>query len=44
MSSASATLTDEQRIAWLRLIRTDTIGPAGIMEHMPRHADHNVTY
>ncbi|MEX0696693.1 MAG: DNA-processing protein DprA [Dongiaceae bacterium] len=32
MTAAPATLTDEQRIAWLRLIRTDTIGPATFRE------------
>ena len=28
MSAPAAALTDEQRIAWLRLIRSDTVGPA----------------
>ena len=30
--AGAATLTDEQRVAWLRLIRTDTIGPATFRE------------
>jgi len=29
------TLSDEQRIDWLRLIRSDNVGPRGIMAQMP---------
>jgi hypothetical protein len=29
-------LTEEQRIDWLRLIRTDNIGPRGIMAQAPQ--------
>jgi hypothetical protein len=29
-------LTDEQRLAWLRLIRSENVGPAGIMAQTPR--------
>jgi hypothetical protein len=29
-------LTDEQRIDWLRLIRSDRIGPHGIMAQTPQ--------
>jgi hypothetical protein len=29
-------LTDAQRIDWLRLIRSDRVGPHGIMEQTPR--------
>jgi len=29
-------LTEEQRLDWLRLIRTDNIGPRGIMAQMPQ--------
>jgi hypothetical protein len=28
-------LTDEQRIDWLRLIRSDRVGPLGIMAQTP---------
>jgi hypothetical protein len=30
------TLTDEQRIDWLRLIRSDNVGPRGIMAQTPQ--------
>jgi DNA processing protein len=29
-------LTDAQRIDWLRLIRSDRVGPAGIMAQTPQ--------
>jgi hypothetical protein len=29
-------LTEEQRLDWLRLIRTDNIGPRGIMAQLPQ--------
>jgi len=29
-------LTEEQRLDWLRLIRTDNIGPRGIMAQTPQ--------
>jgi hypothetical protein len=29
-------LTDAQRIDWLRLIRSDRVGPHGIMAQMPQ--------
>ena len=32
---APALLSDDQRLAWLRLIRSDNIGPVGILEHVP---------
>jgi hypothetical protein len=28
-------LSDEQRLDWLRLIRSDNIGPRGIMAYVP---------
>ncbi|MEJ0076483.1 MAG: hypothetical protein WDO17_13720 [Alphaproteobacteria bacterium] len=28
-------LTDEQRLDWLRLIRSDNVGPRGIMAQTP---------
>ncbi|HXD46723.1 MAG TPA: hypothetical protein VN655_16465 [Pseudolabrys sp.] len=31
-----ATLTDEQRLDWLRLIRSDNVGPRGIMAQTPQ--------
>jgi gluconate kinase len=30
------TLTDEQRVDWLRLIRSENIGPRGIMAQTPQ--------
>ncbi|MGZ5842774.1 MAG: hypothetical protein ACXWJ8_12690 [Xanthobacteraceae bacterium] len=32
-------MTDEQRIDWLRLIRSQNIGPRGIMAQMPQAQD-----
>ncbi len=32
---AGVRLSDEQRLAWLRLIRSDNIGPVGIMALTP---------
>lgn len=29
-------LTDEQRADWLRLIRTENVGPRGIMAQVPQ--------
>jgi hypothetical protein len=29
-------LTDEQRVDWLRLIRSDNVGPRGIMAQTPQ--------
>jgi len=29
-------LTDDQRIDWLRLIRSDNVGPRGIMAQTPQ--------
>jgi hypothetical protein len=31
----SIRLTDEQRLDWLRLIRSDNVGPRGIMAQTP---------
>jgi hypothetical protein len=35
-TSATINLTDEQRIDWLRLIRSDRVGPHGIMAQTPQ--------
>jgi len=35
-SAGGVTLTDEQRLAWLRLTRSENVGPAGIMAHSPQ--------
>jgi hypothetical protein len=32
----TAHLTDDQRIDWLRLIRSDNVGPRGIMAQTPQ--------
>src|SRR5947207_15484738 len=32
-------LTDEQRVDWLRLIRSDNVGPRGIMAQTPQGAE-----
>jgi hypothetical protein len=32
-------LTDEQRVDWLRLIRSDNVGPRGMMAQMPQTRD-----
>ena len=32
----TANLTDSQRIDWLRLIRSDNVGPRGIMAQTPQ--------
>jgi DNA processing protein len=34
-------LTDEQRIDWLRLIRSDRVGPHGIMAQTPQAGSRN---
>ncbi|WP_348642632.1 hypothetical protein [Mesorhizobium sp. B2-4-18] len=34
--AAGPRLTDRQRLSWLRLIRTQNVGPAGIMAQTPR--------
>jgi DNA processing protein len=35
-TSSTTHLTDEQRIDWLRLIRSDNVGPRGIMAQTPQ--------
>jgi DNA processing protein len=35
-TSGTTNLTDEQRIGWLRLIRSDNVGPRGIMAQTPQ--------
>jgi DNA processing protein len=35
-TSGTTNLTDEQRIDWLRLIRSDNVGPRGIMAQTPQ--------
>jgi hypothetical protein len=35
-TSSTTHLTDEQRIDWLRLIRSDNVGPRGIMAQLPQ--------
>jgi DNA processing protein len=35
-TSDATHLTDEQRIDWLRLIRSDNVGPRGIMAQTPQ--------
>jgi hypothetical protein len=32
---STANLTDAQRVDWLRLIRSDNVGPRGIMAQTP---------
>jgi hypothetical protein len=32
-------LTDEQRLDWLRLIRSQNVGPSGIMAQTPQKAN-----
>jgi hypothetical protein len=34
----SVRLTDDQRLDWLRLIRSDNVGPRGIMAQTPQEA------
>jgi hypothetical protein len=34
-TSTTTHLTDEQRVDWLRLIRSDNVGPRGIMAQTP---------
>jgi hypothetical protein len=36
IKTSSTTLTSEQRIDWLRLIRSDNVGPRGIMAQTPQ--------
>jgi hypothetical protein len=36
IESENVGLTDEQRLDWLRLIRSDNVGPRGIMEQPPQ--------
>jgi hypothetical protein len=38
-TSNSTGLTDAQRIDWLRLIRSDNVGPRGIMAQTPPGAE-----
>ncbi len=33
--AARVRLSDDQRLAWLRLIRSDNVGPVGIMAQTP---------
>jgi hypothetical protein len=35
-SGAGVHLTDEERIDWLRLIRSENVGPRGIMAQTPQ--------
>lgn len=35
-ADASVRLSDEQKLDWLRLIRSENIGPRGIMEQTPQ--------
>ena len=35
-TSTTTHLTDTQRIDWLRLIRSDNVGPRGMMAHTPQ--------
>jgi hypothetical protein len=35
-ATGGVVLSDEQRLAWLRLIRSENVGPAGIMAHSPQ--------
>jgi len=35
-TSSTAQLTDDQRLDWLRLIRSDNVGPRGIMAQTPQ--------
>jgi hypothetical protein len=35
-SAAGVGLTDEERIDWLRLIRSENVGPRGIMAQTPQ--------
>jgi DNA processing protein len=35
-TQATTHLTDTQRIDWLRLIRSDNVGPRGIMAQTPQ--------
>jgi hypothetical protein len=34
-------LTDDQRVEWLRLIRSDHVGPRGIMAQTPPGGGHD---
>jgi hypothetical protein len=36
-------LSDEQRLDWLRLIRSDNIGPRGIMAQTPQGGSFDLT-
>jgi hypothetical protein len=35
-------LTDEQRLDWLRLIRSQNVGPRGIMAQTPERASYDL--
>jgi hypothetical protein len=35
VTTEPVSLTDEQRLDWLRLIRSDNVGPRGIMAQTP---------
>jgi DprA-like N-terminal HHH domain len=39
MSLARRALSDAERLDWLRLIRSENVGPIGIMQHPPQAAD-----
>ena len=36
MNKVNGALTGDERIAWLRLIRSDNVGPVGIMAQTPQ--------
>jgi DprA/Smf-like nucleotide binding protein involved in DNA uptake len=40
-TSNTTHLTDDQRLDWLRLIRSDNVGPRGIMAQTPPGSDHD---
>jgi len=37
--AAGPRLSDRQRLSWLRLIRTQNVGPAGIMAQTPEEVN-----
>jgi hypothetical protein len=44
MDASNTTLTDAQRIDWLRLIRSDNVGPRGIMAQTPQAFRHSTDH
>ena len=40
MPTPGLRLSDEQRLDWLRLIRSENVGPRGILAQTPLGADH----